>query len=481
MFSGSMVGKVVGLALNLVLTRGFGPALFGVYSLGLTVLRFVREIGTLGLQNGVVRFAAPAYEGDDPATVKGTFLAVGALGVGAGILLGGALYWAAPWLATDVFRDAAYTRVFRIFAVGLPFFILTYLASRMARALGRMEVDVLLSSILQPAIFLTAVCGIVLLGYGFTTALYAFVASTVLAGAASIYAVLRLFPPLATGLRPEIDLRALLRFSIPIVGVSLASIGLTYTDRIMLGIFSTSEAIGIYQAAAQTSVQLRFGLFAVSAAFSPLISDLFHNEKRQLLADLYADTVRWILLLTLPLGIVAVTFAPEIMSIYGPGFVEGGNLLRVLSLTYLVVIGVGSVGHMLQMSDHQDFVLVVNSIMALLNVALNWILIQAFGAMGAALATAFTQALGNVVQVVALHRFIDVHPFRWNLWKPVAAAVVGALAAWVCYTQLPAPYYWVVGIPCSGLVYAGVVVGLGLTEKDRSIVTDVWARIRGRG
>lgn len=479
-FGGSLVGKIVGLALQLVLTRGLGPALFGMYSYGLTVLRLAREIGTLGLQNGVVRFAAPHHEANEPSKVKGTFLAVGALGLGAGVLLGAGLFALSPWLAEGLFQNPSYTRVFRIFACGLPFYAITYLASRMARALGRMQVDVLLSSILQPALFLVLVSGLFLLGWGFTAALYAFLASTVLAAGASFYAIYQLFPPLLSTLSPEFEVRALLRFSLPIVGVSLASIGLTYTDRLMLGIFRTEDAVGIYQAAAQTSVQLRFILFAITAAFSPIISDLYHNEKREALARLYADTVRWILLGTLPLAILLVTFAPEIMSIYGAGFREGAVVLRLLSLAYLVVVASGSVGHMLQMSDHQDFVLGVNTFMALLNVGLNWVLIQWYGVMGAALATGATQALGNILQLGGLYQFTSIQPFRWVLWKPVTAAAITSFIVGGLYVALPSPARWLIGIPAAPLLYAGLVLAFGLTPRDRALAETLWTQIRTR-
>lgn len=479
-FTGSIVGKVVGFLLQLVLTRGLGTALFGMYSYGLTVLRLTREVGTLGLQNGVVRFAAAHHEANEPAKVKGTFLAVGGLGLAAGVVLGVGLFFVSPWLAEGLFQNPGYTRVFQIFACGLPFYVLTYLASRMARALGRMEIDVLLSSILQPTLFLLLVSGLFLLGLGLTAALYAFLASTILAAGASIYGIYRLFPPLRSSLAAEVNIRSLLRFSLPIVGVSLASIGLTYTDRIMLGIFSSEDAVGIYQAASQMSAQLRFILFAITASFSPIISELYHNQKSESLAQLYADTVRWIVMGTLPLAIVLVAYAPEIMSIFGPGFRQGDIVLRILSLSYLIVVGSGSVGHMLQMSDHQDFVLAVNTFSALLNIGLNWIFIQWYGVTGAALATGITQALSNVIQLTGLYQFISIQPFRWNLWKPISAAILTSLAVWGLYVALSSPARWIIGIPAALLIYAGLTFALGLSPGDRSLLQNIWDQIRAR-
>jgi O-antigen/teichoic acid export membrane protein len=477
-FSGSMVAKVIGFTLNLVLARGLGPTRFGAYSLGLTVLQLFREIGTLGLQDGVVRFGAPAYEKGEQGKLKGTFLATGLLGLGSSTLLGIGLFLASPWLATSFFNNPNYLPVFRIFACGLPFYVFTYLASRMARTLGKMRVDVLLSGILQPALFLFLGGGVLLAQLGFTTVLYAFLASTLLAAAGSFYAIVRLFPDLLSSLAPAFNVRALLRFSVPIVGVTLASIGLTYADRIMLGIFSTSEAVGLYQAAAKWATQLRFVLYSITATFSPVISGLYHDGKHDELAALYANTVRWIFVLTLPAALAIILFAPQFMSIYGAEFTEGGNVLRILGAGYLVVAGVGSVGQMLQMSDHQDFVLGVNGAMVVLNLLLNWVLIQWYGVIGAAVATGLTQALSNIIEIGALQYFLGIHPFRRALWTPIGAAVAAGLPGLGAYLLLPAPVHWMTGIPVMLIVYGLALFGLGLHPQDQKIVNGVWTQLR---
>ena len=479
-FSGSMLGKVVGFTLQLVLARGFGRALYGLYTIGLTVLRLGQSVATLGLQNGIVRFGAPEHEDGNEAQLKGTFLVGGGLGLASGTAIGLGLYWASPWLAQHVIGTSEnmpveiITQTIAVFGCGLPFYVLTYLASRMARAMGQMQVDTLLDSILQPAYFLILVGGVLLLGENFTLALYAFLASTILAAATGTYAIYHLFPPLFSDLSPEVKLRPLLRFSLPVVGVTLASMGLTYTDRLMLGILSTTEAVGLYQAAAVLSTQTYFITFAVTAAFSPIISDLYHSGRLDDLDNLYADTIRWTILLTLPGAAVLFLFAPEIISLWGPEFQEGVSVLRVLTVAHFIVAGAGSVGQMLQMSDHQDFVFGVNAFTAVLNVILNWILIRWYGALGAALATGFSQALRDLIEMRGLYYFLSLHPFRWDLWKPLAAATLAGAGTWPLYVALSGPADWAIGIPVFLSAYGGVLYVLKLHPKDETIIRSLW-------
>jgi O-antigen/teichoic acid export membrane protein len=476
-----MLGKVVGFTLQLVLARGFGKALYGLYTIGLTVLRLGQSVATLGLQNGIVRFGAPEHEDGDEAQLKGTFLVGGGLGLASGTVIGLGLYWASPWLAQHVIGASEkvpveiITQTIAVFGCGLPFYVLTYLTSRMARAMGKMQVDTLLDSILQPAYFLVLIGGVLLLGDNFTLALYAFLVSTILAAATGTYAIYHLFPPLFSDLSPAVKLRPLLRFSLPVVGVTLATMGLTYTDRLMLGILSTTEAVGLYQAAAVLSTQTHFVSFAVTAAFSPIISDLYHSGHLDNLSALYANTVRWTILFTLPGAAILFLFAPEIISLWGPEFQEGVPALRVLTVAHFVVAGAGSVGQMLQMSDHQDFVFGVNAFTAVLNVILNWILIRWYGALGAALATGFSQALGDILETGGLYYFLSVHPFRRELWKPLAAGGLAGAGTWPLYMSLSGPAEWAVGIPVFLSAYGGLLFLLRLHPQDRAIVKGLWA------
>ena len=250
--------------------------------------------------------------------------------------------------------------------------------------------------------------------------------------------------------------------------------GVTYTDRLMLAILRTPKDVGAYQAAALLAVQLNFILFAMTAAFSPIISDLYEDDRFEDLSRLYADTVRWIVLITLPAAIVLIVFAPQIISIWGAEYRDGATPLRILAAAQFVVAGVGSVGQMLQMSDHQDYVFGVNMSMALLNVALNWILIQRYGVIGAALATGVTQVLGDLMEVAGLYYFLSIHPFRRTLWTPVVAGGLATLLTAPLYTVVSGPAQWAVGIPALLLAYGGILYGLGLHPRDQSILTGLW-------
>ena len=174
-FAGQVAGKIIGVCLQVVLSRGLGPLLYGTYTLAVSVMKILREVGTLGLHGGVVRFSAEAQAKGNRARVKGTLTASLGVGLVASAALALSLYAASDWLATTAFSDAGLEPVLRAFAAALPFYTLTFLASRAARGLQVMTADVAVGTVAQPLVNLVAVSIAFLLGWALDGAVAAFV------------------------------------------------------------------------------------------------------------------------------------------------------------------------------------------------------------------------------------------------------------------------------------------------------------------
>jgi O-antigen/teichoic acid export membrane protein len=476
-FAGGIIGKVVTFALQVLLSRTLGTVLYGLYSLGLTVTRFLREITALGLQSGIVRFGSVEWSRGNDRLLRGTLIA--SLGIAAVTSTFGALLLlaTAPWLAAAVFDDPALTPVLRIFALGLPFYTLLYIASRATRAFQKLHLDTGLKDVAQPTLNIIAVGAAFLLGYRLDGALYGFVASAVISAGLGIYLIYRVYPPLVSSIKAHYRPKELLEFSLPVLGASLATLLLSLTDRLMLGAISTSENVGIYTAAANTAVQLRFVLHAFNASFSPIISELYHQGLHAQLHRLFTTVTRWIVTLTLPLGIILILLAEPIMRIYGSGFAGGSTVLIVLSIVFFIDAAVGAVGYMLQMSDHQYTVMVINSCMAVLNVGLNIWFIATYGLMGAAYATGLAIGIGNIAKLVAVSRFMDMEPYSLEYFKPIAAAVVSTVAGIAVLHLLPVPLAWFATAAIVGIVYLGILYLLGESDGDDIILSEIRKRI----
>jgi O-antigen/teichoic acid export membrane protein len=477
-FAGQMVGKVFSFVLQILLSRVLGAAAYGLYNLGMTVLRFGREFSALGLQGGIVRFGSEAHGKDDVARLKGTMIASLTTAFAAGTVLGLGLFLGDDLLATRVFSDPDLAPVLRAFAVALPFYVLVYIASRGARALQNMKADVTIHVVSIPAFNLVTVAVAFLLGYRLGGATMAFVGSTIASAALGLWILVRLFPTLATGTSASYDLQSLLWFSLPVLGANLATVVFSQADRIMLGILATSEDVGVYHAAAIVATQVQFILTAVNATFTPIISDLYHRNLRDELHRLFKTTTRWIVTLSLPLALVLLLFPDPIMQLFGSGFDDGSVILIVLAIATFFNGCVGASGLMLQMSDHENLLFANNIVLAVSNVGLNVWFILEYGPIGAALATGGSIVLVNTMKVTQVHYLLDMHPFSRAYLKPFAAGAVAAVVGWGTTVLMPGTLWaWLVGMPGTVLVYGAVLVGLGFTRDDWSVLAPLLRRL----
>ncbi len=478
-FIGNIIGKVVSTALRIVLSRTLGAAGYGLYTLGLSVLKFAREIASLGLQGGIVRFGAAEYERGETARVKGTFLSSIGLAVVSGAILGAIGYLLSGWMARVVFSSPNLTLSLQVFSASLPFHVGLYVTSRAARALHKMRYDVTISTILQPFINLLFVGGAFLLGFRLGGALYAFLASAGLSFFLSLYLIGRIFPSFFSSLPPVAAPGRLLRYSVAVLGASFSNLLLDQTDRIMLGILATEVEVGIYDVAALAALQLRFVLNSVNSSFAPIISGLYHKHQLDRLQRLFKTTTRWILAFSLPLYLILLTFPTPLMRIFGPDFTVGALPLMVLATAFFIDGSVGASGYMLQMSDHERVVLANNVVLAGLNVVLNVWLISLYGTLGAALATGLSIAAVNLVKLVEVQYFLGMHPYQLDQLKPFLAGGIATAAGWGIH-QMLAPLWagsWIVGSAALGLVYLGGLLSLGLNENDREVLAPLLGKV----
>lgn len=477
-FAGTIVGKVFSFGLQILLSRVLGTAAYGLYNLGMTVLRFGREISALGLQGGIVRFGSEAYGKEDISRLKGTVIASLTLAVGAGSVLGMGIYLGRDLLATLVFSDANLAPVLRAFAIALPFYVLVYISSRGARALQNMKADVTINVVSLPAFNLIAVGIAFLAGFRLGGATTAFVLSTVASAGLGLWMLARLLPALHGTVSAHFETRSLLWFSLPVLGANLSTVLFSQADRIMLGILATSEDVGVYHAAAIVATQVQFVLTAVNATFTPIISDLYHRDHRDQLHRLFKTTTRWIVTLSLPLALVLLLFPGPIMGLFGEGFGEGAIILVLLAIATFFNGSVGASGLMLQMSDHENLLFANNIALALLNVGLNVWFIMEYGPVGAALATGLSIILVNTMKVLQVRYLLGMHPFGRAYVKPFAAGAVAGLGGWGL-TLLLAPWTWawLIGIPLTVLLYGGTLLLLGFTRDDWMVLTPLLRRV----
>ena len=202
-------------------------------------------------------------------------------------------------------------------------------------------------------------------------------------------------------------------------------------DLVMLRFFSGREAAGFYLAA-YTLITLLGNLGG--AYQSTLIPTLTRTHESALTRlALYDTSLAQVFAYTLPIAVGGVLLAPSIIEFwFGASFSPSGNVLGILVLTVPLAL-VRLVQHAaLITTGHQRDIMWATVAAAVLNVALNLVVIPRYGMVGASLATLVTEVMRSVLAQHFARRAGFPGPGLTRLWRPVVAATAMAvLLVWM--------------------------------------------------
>ena len=107
-FIGSVTGRCLWLLCQVIVARYFNAEVFGLYTLGLMVLKIAELIARFGLHAGAMRFVS-IYRKDAPGKVKGIFISASLISFVNGLLLAGIVYFFADFISGTIFHKPTHT------------------------------------------------------------------------------------------------------------------------------------------------------------------------------------------------------------------------------------------------------------------------------------------------------------------------------------------------------------------------------------
>lgn len=468
---GRGVSRGIGLLTNVILTRGLGPGLYGIFAYINVVFSLIYVFTRLGADKAVLRFV-PQYE-DAPRTRAAVLTLAYGTTLAASAAVAVLVYAFAPLISAYTLEEPLFVDVLRITAIVIPFNTLATIVFAAFKAVERMDYNVAVSSVAKPVYRLAFIGGAVLLGFSLVGAAAGFVVSGVLTLATAVW-VLADRTDLDDLARPSRATAAeYYDFSLPLTLNQLGSFLYNRVDILMVGILLTGPAVGVYNVAVMVSRLLGLPVTAFNQLFPPIASRLYGAGERAELEAVYATVTRWIFTVSLFPGVAVLLYAEEVLRVFGEGFTEGAVVLMLFVLAQLANSAVGPSGFLLMMTDHQYLVLLNQLGSGLVNVALNYLLILEFGFVGAAMATATVLAAVNVLRLLEVWYYEGLVPYGRSYLKPLAAGGVAAAVMAAVSMALDRYALLVVGGALGGVAFLATLYALGLEPEDAVLLEGV--------
>ncbi len=481
----TFVGKVASTGLKyltqVTLAQLLGAELFGLYTLGFVIYQFGELFARMGLENGAVRYVSIHYGAGETRKLKGVLQQAIGLSFVSGLILATTLFLLSDPIAKSIFDKPDLAPALRLFAFAIPFGASTTVGAFATTGFLVTTYRVYIWELLIPFTNLLLAVFLCTFGLGLRGATLAWVLAAIVGLAATFHFIRRLFPAITRrDINPIFEAKQLLTFSLPLAFGTFLWLVMIWTDILMLGYFRSATEVGIYRAASQTAFLMTIFSGSLNSIFAPIIADLHHKKAIDKMGQIFQATTRWSLSLTLPLFLVVTAASQDILGIFGAEFVIGWLPLVILGIGQLVRAGTDTATNTLIMSGHQYTKLFGDIGSAIVNIALNILLIPRWGLMGAAIATAISISGVHLWRMLQIKLVLGVQPFNWSYFKIIGAGGIAGLSGFAVHTLLTSvPSLVSVVVTAGGIVvvYALVFLVMGLEEADRTILEEVQKRL----
>ena len=190
------------------------------------------------------------------------------------------------------------------------------------------------------------------------------------------------------------------RFSV-IKGVQVL---VAWSGVLFCGMFVSAQEVAVFSLALRIATLMAVILMISNMLMIPVYARLWHTRSLTELKVVAQRATRLSILVAFPLFLGVFIYAEPVMSLFGPGFVGGADLLRILVFGQFINVATGAVMYLLTMSGHELELTTLTVHTGGLGLGVGFVLTWMFGVYGAAIATALVVCLQNVAALVVVRR-----------------------------------------------------------------------------
>ncbi len=155
-------------------------------------------------------------------------------------------------------------------------------------------------------------------------------------------------------------------------------------DVLLVGSLMNNENVGFYNVALKYADLANVPFFIISHSIAPLFSEFYAGNKMKKLQALFSNSTRIIFLLSLLIFVFFFLFGKIILGFFGDSFVVGYYPLLIISFGKLLSAFIGPIGLLMVLTGHEKKVNLVMVFQIILTSILLFLLIPAWGLLGAA-------------------------------------------------------------------------------------------------
>ena len=412
----AFIYRILGLGLTYLLiyiiNDFYGINAYGIYSICVSTLLFFSIIGSQGLNTSILRYVGQFNNPDAAGSLKALYKQVVKILIVVTPPLSVLLYLTSDLIAEKVFQTAVYSEVLRYAAIIAPVYTLYLVSVEYIRGLKKLIFSELLRSV-----FIPLVCIILLLIFSartefVLTPIYVYGAGILMAFVLASAIIIKLLGRIKTAsVGSKLGVRDLLWVSWPMF---LCAIGVYLMDNLGLFLvqsFFDETKVGLYSIVIKFSVLITIILTGINTIAAPKFAELFWANKHEELKRTVLFSAKTSFFLSTPIFLILITIPELLLSIFDIEENYAATMLIIVAVGQYINVLTGSVGAFLNMTGNQIINRNIVIMSTIITVILSVVLINYYGMIGIAIATALGYAILNVSRAVYIYKKFDIKTF----------------------------------------------------------------------
>ncbi|MGA8542384.1 MAG: oligosaccharide flippase family protein [Thermoplasmata archaeon] len=457
---------------RVIIIRNISTGEWSAFSFALALVAVVVAVGSVGLPTAVARSLPYASTDAERRTIVRGALVVG----GAAAVVSGLVLWLlGPWI-TSTLHFADLGPALTVFPIAAGTSVAVSLIAAIFQGYEDVTPNALFIQVITPLLFVGFLAAAYVLpptGIDYESALLAYVLANVAALLLTIgYALRRLPHLLSPGEGSPGALGHLMRFSAPLLLVTLMATLIGSGDTLVLGVYHPTE-VGTYSVSLTLARLLQVGVGAAAYIFLPVAARLLRRQDTAAIGVTYVTVTKWLILFSLPLFLLFV-FLPSRSLDFVYGTAYAGIIVLPLEITVVGAFLTTALGPAAnaQVAFGQTRLLAYNSVVAAaVDLGLAFALVPSEGFIGAATAWAAANVVYTALSLIEFGLITGLHPFRPHFLVPLVVTAV-PVAAFLAFVPVHYPLWSlpVLGIGIAGLFVLVVLLTRSIDEGDRLLL-----------
>ncbi len=265
----------------------------------------------------------------------------------------------------------------------------------------------------------------------------------------------------------------------------LGSIGTVFAftiDTVMVAPMTDFGKGGIYTIALFIGNSIAIPFAAINGIAAPIISTAWGKNDTEEISKIYNRSS--IILFTVGVFIMALVWLSldDIFSLTAnyEELIAGQYVVLIIGLARVVDMTTGVNGSIIGYSKYYRFNLLALLVLSFSNVFINYALIPIYGITGAAIATAISIALFNIIKYLFIWITFKMQPVRLNyLWILLLAGIAYFLPSLLPSTGIPLLNV-IIKSGVAGLLFVGPLLYFRLVPDINEFIEPYWKKLRKR-